>query len=136
MKYSKSVICLYLICIIKFVNTCLFFVIPNDFVFFSIVAVPVCLASAYHSEIAVLCLIILATSIILWLCGIMLALLGIKFHNVRKSSIIVFTVATLLDFITSFISDSLFFIISCSATSAITLIICVVCLKNSIKKKV
>ena len=134
MKYSKSIIWLYWICAIKFINTCLFFVMPNDLYFLSIVTIPVCLASAYHSELAVLCLVILATSIILWVCGIMLALMGIKFYNARRNSIVMFTVVTILDFITSFISDSLSLTISCSATSAIILIICVICL-NTLKKK-
>ena len=134
MKYPKSLIGLYLICIIKLVNTGLFFVMPDDMHFLRIVSVVFCLAGTYHSEIAFFCVLILMTSVVLWVCSIIFAVLGTKFYNARRKSVILLTVVTFLDFGASFISDSFFFKISCSTMSAIILVICILCL-NHLKKK-
>ncbi len=128
MKYSKPMLILYGICFLKLICTVLFMTIPMfDVIYLSVISLPVCLTVAYNKEIALLCLVIVMITILLWLSGILLSLLGIKFKKSRKASVIIFTIATIVDLLTVFLSTNPVLIVSCSVVSVLTLIVCILC---------
>ena len=128
----KSVVVLYFMCFLKIVSTFLYLSAPTfNCYFLTIVALPVCLAGAYNPSIVRLCVITVMLTIAIWLCGIVLSFLGIKFAKARKWSIIVFTIATIVDLLTVFISPNNTVRITCSIVSILTLFVCIFCLSRN-----
>ena len=130
MKYSKSTLILYGICFLKVVCTVLLLTTPiGYYIFFlTIIALPIGMLMALYEKLALLCFSIVIITIALWLSGILLSIMGIKFKKLRKASIIVFTLATIVDLLTVFLSPNFTIIISCSVVSVLTLIVCIWCL--------
>ncbi len=131
MKYSIPISIVYCICFLKIVSTFLYLSMPEfDYYFLTIVALPACLSGAYHKEIAWLCLVIITITIMLWLSGVVLTFIGIRYKKMRKASIVIFTIATIIDLLTVFISPNIMIIFSCSIVSILTLFLCTICLTN------
>jgi len=130
--YSKGLLILYSLCLLKIISTFLYLSWDLfDFYYLTIISIPICLTNALHPNIALLCVIILMVTTIVWMFGILFALLGIKFINARKVSLVFFTIATILDLLSSFISPNATVVISCSVVSALVLIVCIMCFYKS-----
>ena len=106
MKYSKIDILAYLLGFLKIIGMFLMFELPNALFGFSIVVIPLCVAMSYHESLAILAFLLLVLSLILWLCAIILSLLGIKFKKLRKISMIFLFIVMLTELVmSSFVSD-------------------------------
>ena len=109
MKYSKGWIYLsYLICALKLLFTFAFFSgqISFFFMFFTIMSIPVYLAMMLYEEIALLCLIGLAVTLLLWFLAFVFSVFGIKNKKARTISAFLLTTCAILDFIASMISPN------------------------------
>ena len=126
MKYPKSVLLIYFICIVKIFSTLIYFTgITSDFYFLSIISIPICLAFVFVQEKIWGCVGILLITILIWIAAFVFALLGIKLKKMQKISVILITVATVIDGITPFMSPNTELKIICGMVSLIVLLICI-----------
>lgn len=98
MKFSKSLIILYLSCLIKIISTIIFFGgVGIEIGFLVILTIPICMAYAMFENSFLLFLLILIADVVLWLGILISALLGIKYDKMRRISVIFILTAFLLD---------------------------------------
>ncbi|MBQ7335993.1 MAG: hypothetical protein IJW92_05935 [Clostridia bacterium] len=124
MKYKKSILVLYLISALKLIMTFIyFFGFTSDFYYLTIISIPMCIANMFNEKIALLCVVILAVTLLIWLVAVVLSIFGIKFQRARIGSVFMFALATVIDFGSVFLSDNWVLKIVCSIISAFVLLI-------------
>ena len=135
MKHSKCLLVIYLVSLIKLLVTILFFLgLPLNCYCLMISSLPVCLAGAYHSNLAWLCTLISITTILTWLVLVLLSFVGIKYTKARIVSVFLLAITNMIDFLTAFIYDDFLFCASCFTVSLIMFILCVMMIYNFYKK--
>ena len=130
MKNIITLKILYAICIIRFILTFLYFahIIKSIYVIcLMIPSIPCCLAFAWYEEWAVVCMVALMFILVLWISIIVVSLIGIKKHNIRRLSALLICVATVFDLVLSTFIATISVKISCIFISVLLLIysICV-----------
>lgn len=101
MKYSNCIIASYAIFQMR-----LCFLIMNiislNFLYFSNVTIPFCLAAAFDERLALICVFAIFVSLILFVLLYISSLLGIRFLKMRKVSVFVVSLLSLMDLVSSF----------------------------------
>ena len=132
---NRMRISLYLICLIRLISTCIGlsnFIVGLCWLY--VPSVPIFLAAAYDERLVGLCLAGLIAVILLWLCTLILGLLGIKYGKARKASIAVICVATAIDVLASFITTNSTIMLICAISSILLLAFSIYTLVSHIKK--
>ena len=132
---NRMRISLYLICLIRLISTCIGlsnFIVGLCWLY--VPSVPIFLAAAYDERLVGLCLAGLIAVILLWLCTLILGLLGIKYGKARKASIAVICVATAIDVLASFITTNSTIMLICAISSILLLAFSIYTLVSHLKK--
>lgn len=115
-----------MICIIRFIFTFFlsfgYIIRSAYFLCFTIPSILCCLSFAWYEDWAVVCMVVLMFVLVLWISIVVLSLIGIKKHNMRKLSVLLICVATIFDLALSAFVATLAIKISCVFVSALLLI--------------
>ena len=135
MRYSKLQAWIYFICIVKIVFTILNLNVSHlsgITAGLSITVILLCGSLAYHENLAVISLLVLGVSMLLWLTFIVFSLFCARFISLKKASLVLGCLISLIDFVASLIiSSTESKIIGCFVSIAV----CLICVVDLIRMK-